>query len=40
MASESYPYVANDTNCQYDASKVIVQITGTISAYRTPDGLK
>ncbi len=40
MANESYPYVANDTKCQYDQSKVIVQITGTISAYRTPDGLK
>jgi len=40
MANADYPYVANDTKCQYDASKVVVQITGTISAYRSPDGLK
>jgi C1A family cysteine protease len=40
MANSSYPYVAQDTQCQYDANKVVVQIAGTISAYRTPDGLK
>jgi C1A family cysteine protease len=40
MTNESYPYIANDTKCQYDASKVVVQITGTISAYRSVDGLK
>jgi len=40
MLGASYPYVANDTTCQYDGSQVAVKISGTISAVRTASGLK
>ena len=40
MSNQSYPYIVKDQPCNYDASKVIVQVQGTISALRTPDGLK
>jgi C1A family cysteine protease len=36
----SYPYVANDTLCTYDPTKVVVKITGTIAATRSAAGLK
>lgn len=38
--NSSYPYVAADTKCAYNQSEVVVRISGTISALRTPDGLK
>lgn len=38
--NSAYPYVANDTACTYDSSKVAVRISGTISAIRSADGLK
>jgi hypothetical protein len=40
MLNSDYPYVANDTKCQYDEDKVAVQISGTISAIRSATGLK
>lgn len=40
MLNSSYPYVHNDTTCQYDESQVVVRISGTISAIRSADGLK
>jgi cathepsin L len=38
--NETYPYVANDTQCNYNNTKVVVQITGTIAATRSAAGLK
>lgn len=38
--NETYPYVANDTICNYTSDKVVVQITGTIAATRSAAGLK
>jgi C1A family cysteine protease len=42
MLNSSYPYIANLTKyeCQYDETQVAVRISGTISALRTPDGLR
>ena len=40
VLNSTYPYMAADQNCSYDASEVVVRVQGTIAAYRTPEGLK
>jgi cathepsin L len=40
MSNQSYPYIDKDQSCNYDASKVIVKVQGTVAALRNPDGLK
>lgn len=40
MTNASYPYMGKNQNCSYDPNQVVVRISGTIAAYRTPDGLK
>ena len=40
MSNQSYPYIAKDQGCAYDASQVIVKVQGTVAALRNPEGLK
>ena len=35
-----YPYLHIDQDCKYDAKKVAVKISGTVSAVRSAEGLK